>query len=369
VKLVVDMGDALPSSLRAVPYAVRAIVAIEAHKADEAKTALTRGLALADTPGIAAWLGSIALETGDESLARKAALAAVSFSAVYPPARMLAARVALLGVRLDEALKATEDLPPNSPDAVVVTAAVAYEKLDAERMKAALEQLGDDAKKIPFLAPLTRGQLLLASNATALPAEKALEMADAEGLPWGDLVPIDAALDTGDLELAKKIAAKWTGDPKALRAIRLARLARYEGKLEEADRLSRGALEGGTVTVRGLAERVFVLVAMSKAQEAIALFKAHPNVGGPLVKWLRAYALASGGGKMEEARAIVSAEDPPPVLAPFPARMYAAAAYGATKDVRHGGDYVKALASSGFANPDIVTAAEKVGAGKIGRRR
>ncbi|MBF5066333.1 hypothetical protein G6O45_24215, partial [Salmonella enterica subsp. enterica serovar Istanbul] len=78
--------------------------------------------------------------------------------------------------------------------------------------------------------------------------------------------------------------------------------------------LSRAALESGTVTVRALAERVFVLAAMGKAGDAVALFKAYPNVGGPLAKWLRAYAVASNG-KLEEARAIISAEDPPPALA------------------------------------------------------
>ncbi len=363
-KDVADKVDALPTPLKAVSPAVRALLAIEQHKNDEAKVALTRGLAVADTPGVAAWLGSIALATGDEQLARKAALTAVSYSAIYPPARMLAARVALLGNRLDEALKATEELPPTSPDVAIVAAAVAYEKLDGERMRAALDGLPEDAKKLPFLLPLMRGQALLAGNPQALGGEKALDLADDE-TPWADLVAMDFALDTGDLDLAHKIAAKWKTDPKASRAIRLARLARWDGKNEDADRLSRLALESGTVTIRALAERVFVLVAMSKGSEVGALLKAHPNVGGPLVKWLRAYAVASNG-KVEEARAIISTEDPPPALAPLPARLIAAAAFGAVKDTRKGGDYVKALVS-GFPNPDVVVAAEKVGAGKVGR--
>jgi hypothetical protein len=279
---------------------------------------------------------------------------------------MLAARVALLGARLDEALKATEDLPPASPDVVVVTAAVAYERLDGERMKLALETLPDEAKKIPFLFPLQRGQALLAGTANALPADKALEMADGES-PWGDLVAMDSALDAGEMDLAKKIAAKWT-EARPLRALRLARLARYDGKLEDADKLSKAALEGGTVTVRALAERVFVLVDLKKFDEAKGLFKAYPTVGGPLAKWLRAYTIASAG-KVEEARTMVAQEDPPGPLASLPARVYAAAAFGATKDARHGGDYVKSLVAAGFANPDVVTAAEKVGAGKVVKKR
>ncbi len=369
-KEIVDKVDVLPTPLKAVAPAVRALLAIEQHKNDEAKGALQKGLAVADTPGIAAWLGSIALATGDEALARKGALSAVSFSAVYPPARMLAARVALLGARLDEALKATEELPPTSPDVAIVTAAVAYEKLDGERMRSALDGVPEETKKLPFLVPLVRGQALMAGNAQALGSDRALDMAD-DDTPWADLVAMDAALDVGDVDLAHKVATKWQGETtnvRALRAVRLAKLARWDGKNEDADRFSRAALEGGTVTVRALSERVFTLVAMGKHADAIAVLKAYPNVGGPLHKWLRAYAIASNG-KLEEARAIIASEDPPPGLAPLPARTIAAAAYGAVKDTRHGNEYVKAIVQGGFANPDVATAAEKVGVGKIARKR
>ena len=120
--------------------------------------------------------------------------------------------------------------------------------------------------------------------------------------------------------------------------------------------------------MRALTERVLVLVALNRSQEAIALFKTYPNVGGPLAKWLRAYAVASHG-KLEEARAIIAAEDPPPALAPLPAREIAALAYGAVKDSRHGNEYVKAIATAGFVNPDIAAAAERVGVGKIAKKR
>jgi hypothetical protein len=333
---------------------------------DEAKPWLQKGLGLADTPGIAAWLGSIALNTGDEELARKAALTAVSFSAVYPPARVLAARVALLGARLDEALKAAEDLPPSSADVAVVTAAVSYEKLDGERMARAFDAVTDDSKKLPFALPLTRGKELLAGNLGGLTRDKAKDMAD-DDAPWADLVAMDWALDTGDLDLAKKIADQWRGEPRAMRALRLARLARYDGRLEDADKLSRIALEGSTVTMRVLSERVFTLVALKRDDSALALFKTYPNVGGPLAKWLRAYATASHG-KIDDARAIVSQEDPPPAAAAMPARIIAAAAYAAMKDVRHGGEYTKPIARAGFANPDVATAADKLGLGKVVRR-
>jgi predicted Zn-dependent protease len=115
----------LPLPLATVPHAVAALGAVDKHDVASAKGEIEKGLAVADGPGVAAWLGSIALETRDEALVQKAALSAVGFSAVYPPARVLAARVALLGARFDQALKATEDLDANSPDVAVVRAAAA----------------------------------------------------------------------------------------------------------------------------------------------------------------------------------------------------------------------------------------------------
>lgn len=368
LKEIDGKADELPTSLRAVAHATHAILALEKHEIDEAKSALNKGINVAETPGIAAWLGSVALSTGDEALARKAALAAVSFSAVYPPARVLAARVALLGARLDEALKATEDLPPQSADVAVVNAAAAYEKADGVRMASAFEPLPDDAKKLPFMQPLLRGQALMAGSFGGSSSDKILQTAD-DDAPWADLVAMDAVLDSGDLDAADKIAQQWKGDVRPLRAVRLARLARYQNKLEDADKYSDAAVKNGTVTLRSLAERVYTLVAMNKAHDAISLMKSYPNVGGSIWKWLRAYAVASGGGKIEEARALVAGEDAPPALAPMPARMIAASAYGAMKDTRHGSPYVMSIVSAGFSNPDTSGVTEKLGLGKAGRRR
>jgi tetratricopeptide (TPR) repeat protein len=366
IKDVTERGDSLPPALRAVPHAARAILSLHRGALDEAKPSLQKGLDVADSPGMATWLGSIALATGDEALARKAALAAVSYSAVYAPARVLAARVALLAARLDEALKATEDLPSTWADVAVVAAAASYEKLDSERLGRAFDAVPEDARKQPFVIPLARGQGLLAGNLGVMSGAQALAMADDEA-PWADLVAMDWALDAGDVELGKKIADQWKGGTRALRAVRLARLARYDGKLEDADKYSRTAIEGGTVTMRALSERVFTLVALKKDSEALALFKAYPNVGGPLAKWLRAYAVAAHG-KIEEAKAIVSQEDPPPSAAPMAARIIAAAAYAMMKDTRHGSDYARPIVLAGFASPDVAIAADKHNLGKVTRR-
>jgi hypothetical protein len=192
-------------------------------------------------------------------------------------------------------------------------------------------------------------------------------MADDEA-PWSDLVAMDWALDTGDLDTAKKIAERWRGEPRAMRALRLSRLARYDGKLEDADRYSRIALERGTVTMRVLSERAFTLIALKKDHEALALFKTYPNVGGPLAKWLRAFVTAVHG-KVDEARAMVAQEDPPPAAAPAPARIIAACAYAAMKDLKHGGDYTRPIVMAGYANPDVGFATERLNLGKIVRQR
>lgn len=366
-KEVMEQADALPLALRSVPYAARAILAIPKGMTDEARTSLQKGLGLADTPGMATWLGSIALVTGDEELARKAALSALSFSAVYPPARVLAARVALFAARLDEALKATEDLPPTSADVAIVTAAASYEKLDLEHMSRAFEGIDGEARKSPYVAPLLHGQALMMGKLDTLNEQKALEKS-ADEAPWADLVSIDWALDTGDVELAKKIAATWRGEPRAMRAIRLARLARYDGRLEDAEKFSKAGLEAGTPTMRALSERVFTLVAAKKDAEALALFKTYPNVGGPIAKWLRAYATASHG-KIEEAKGMVSSEDPPPSTAPLAARVIAAMAYAAMRDTKHGGDYAKAILATGYASPDAAYVAEKLGLPKLAEKK
>lgn len=355
LKEVAGGEAALPAPLAAVPHAARALVALEEHKIDDAKPELSKALEKADSPGMATFIGNIALSTGDEALARRAALAAVSYAATYPAARVLAARVAILGGRLDEALKAAEELPEALPEAAVIVAGVAYERLDGERVERALEALPE---KSGATAGGTWAQSLLSGKPRGLSGEKLAREANDEVL-WADLVAMDEALDTGDVDAANRIAESWSKGARPLRLTRLARLARVQGKNDEALALSQAALEAGP-TPRAFAERVRALVAADKASDAVALFKTNPNGGGPLAKWLRAYAIASSG-KVEEARGILAGEDPPPVTAPAPLRLAAAMAYGAVKDSRKGGDVVKALAVGGLVSPELQWAAERLG--------
>ncbi len=356
----------LPASLAFVPHAVLALRAIDKHAPADAKAHVEKGLAVADGPGVASWLGSIAIDSGDEQLARKAALTAVGFSALYAPARVLAARVALLGDRLDEAMKATEELDAASPDVAVVRAAVAYEKVDADGLERAFKALPDDVRKLPFLAPLGYSNDVLFGRLQLAP-EKLVGISDDEA-PWSDLLAMDMALDAGDLDSAQKIAASWKGsERRPLRALRLARLSRYTARLDDADALSEVAITQGTVTVRSLAERVYVLVARGKSSEVGPLLAKYPLVlGQALTTWLNAYATAAGG-KVDDARGKIAQLDPLPTTSPLPVRTICAMAFGATRDRRRGGEYVKTILGPGLGNPDLGAAAMALGGHKTER--
>lgn len=362
--------DELPSGLRFVPHAIAALRALDKHAADDARSEVQKGLAVADSPGAAVWLGTIALPLGDEALARKGALSALQLSAVYEPARALAARVALMGDRLDEALKATEDLDATAPDVAVVRAAAAYERVDADGVTRALEALPPETRKLPYLTSLDLADDALGGK-LQLDSAKLMTMAT-DDAPWSDLIAMDLALDSGDLATADKIAESWTkaGDTSALRALRLSRLARYENRLDQADAYSQAAMEHGTVTPRVLWERAYVLVAKNRPAEVGPLLSHYPLVLGPLATWLSAYAAASGGS-VEAAKGKTASADPPPATAPLPARIVAAVTFGAMKDKRHGSEYVRDVLSTGSLDPDLVAAALALGFHKVehGRHR
>ncbi len=358
-------ADELPSGLKFVPHAIAALAALDKHADDDARAEIQKGLAVADSPGAAVWLGAIALPLDDEALARKAALGALQLSAAYEPARALAARVALLGGRLDEALKATEDLEASSPDVAVVRAASAYERVDPDGVARGIEALAPETRKLPFLAALAMAPDVLYGRVQLDPA-KLSALANNDDAPWSNLIAMDVALDAGDLAGADKIAAgRGKGaESQPLRALRLARLARYEGRLDTADALSQAALDAATVTPRVLWERAYTLVARGRVAEVAPLLARYPLVLGPLATWLSAYATASSGG-VEAAKGKTASIDPPPQSATLEARVVAAAAFGAMKDRRRGGDYVREVLATGSLHPDLVTAALALGFHKV----
>ncbi|HWL88014.1 MAG TPA: hypothetical protein VNO21_19560, partial [Polyangiaceae bacterium] len=81
---------------------------------------------------------------------------------------------------------------------------------------------------------------------------------------------------------------------------------------------------------------------------------------GPLATWLNAYAIASAG-KVEDARGKTAQLDPPPDLAPLPARIATALALGTMKDTHRGYGYIRALYDLGVVNPDTAAAGTPLG--------
>ena len=279
-------GDAekLPAPLAAVPAMVDAAKALQ-----QARLARRlEGHRLGDQPGHDArrWppvSGFLAIEAGDEVVARKAALRALQFSAVYPRARTLAARVALLGGRIDEAQKAIEELDPASADVAVVRAVVAYESLESADLKSALEALGNSAVGPAFSALEAAPGII---NGTAFPDAEQLEELAAPDKPWGELIAIDAAIETGNLPLAEKLLSKRALE--ALRPVhlrRLARLRRLQGKLDVALQASGAAAEGG-IAMPLLLERVYELLAKDEVAAAKQLAAKYPTLLGPLSGWV-----------------------------------------------------------------------------------
>lgn len=363
---VVALGsitEALPLTLLAVPHAVAARVALEKPALPEARDAIKKGLAASDGPGVASWLGFLALEAEDDALARKGALTAVAYSALYPRARVLAARVALQGGRLDEALKATEELDASSVDVAVARAVVSYERADADGLARALEALPADRRALPGLSAVTLAQGALAGRAD-LPAAKIVARATAEDL-WSDIVAMDVALNTGNLDAASAIGNRWLAQTSAdkvpaLRALRLARLARYQARLDDAEALSLLALSGATPTLRSITERAFVLAARGHAADVGPMLGKAGPAAGPLASWLGAFAVATSG-KVDEARGRAASLEPAPESSPAPMRIPIAAALGAMKDKKRGGPFVEPLLKQGLMNPDVVTAAQALG--------
>ncbi len=338
----------LPAPLLAVPPMVEAVKAIRAGDAAAAAKAIDGAITLSDTPTLATTTGFLAIEIGDEQLARKAALRALSFAALYPRARILAARVALLGGRLDEAQKAVEELEPSSPDVAVVHAAVAYEALEPGDLDGAIAALGEHASD-PALLALHAGAGLL--RGTAYPNADELVAMARPAVPWGELVAADAALDTGNLELAERIVgARSSDNQRPVHALRAARLKRYQGKHDEALAASGKAL-AASMTPALLIERTYELVAAEKAADARNLLAKYPSVLGPLTGWLQAVVEVSA--KQEaQAKARVAKLELPPDAAPLALKLIVARALVATGDKR-GTPYVKALSAQAPKHPEL----------------
>ena len=351
-KITPEEAKELPGPLRTVPFFVEAVVSNAAGERRKAAETIDRAVPLSWSPGMAVWLGFLALEAGDERLARKAALRALQFSAVYPRARVLASRVALLGGRLDEAKKAIEQLDPKSSEVAIVRAAAAYEILDTGELADAVEALGDAKEQDNFAGIAAAPGVALG---TAYPEGEARNKMASPSVPWGELVAMDAALDSGDLENAEAMVKAW-GDAakRPVYQMRVARLLRYQGKHEEAVKASTDAFNRGTTTPRMLIEHTYVLVAADQAKHAKDIVAKFPTVLGPMTAWLKTLASASAGRKAE-ANVRVAQLELPAEAAPLSLKILALRALAAAGDRRAKG-YLRDFQKKVPKHPDLKAA-------------
>ncbi|MEI9939360.1 MAG: hypothetical protein WDO69_19230 [Pseudomonadota bacterium] len=350
-----EPGDAekLPAPLSGVPSMVEAVQAMRAGDLAKVSRAIDSAVTGAMTPSLATGLGFLAIEAGDEQLARKAALRALQFAAVYPRARTLAARVALLGGRLDEAQKAIEELDPSAPDVAVVRGVVAYEALEPADLEGALRSLGEAAHTRQAYTALAAGPGVLMG--TAFPSPEKLEAMATPATPWGELVAADAALDMGDLALASKILGRRQGDAvRPVHYLRLARLYRYQKKTDEALKAAAAAREGST-TSAVLIESLYGFLKKDDTTGARNLVAKHPTVLGPLTAWLGVLVDVANKQK-PQAAARTAKLDLPPAETPLTLRILVARALVAADDKR-ARPYVLALAKQVPKHPDVIEAA------------
>lgn len=340
----------LPAPLAAAPYMLEAFEAMAQGDQTKAEGALGLAIALSHGPALPATLGYLAIEAGHEALARKAALRALSFAALYPRARTLAARLALAGGRLDEAQKAVEELEPGSPDVAVVRAAIAYETGGVSDLDSALVALGSNRESPTFVA--LRAAPFVLSGAR-YPNPKALADFADPTVPWGRPVALDAALDTGNLALAEELLGGETESPVLL--FRRARLCRYQKKLDAALTASEKALLGRP-TAALLIERAQELIESERAAEARELIARYPALLGPMSSWLGVL-IDVASSQTQKAALRLTQLEPPPDEAPTYLRLMVARALvvGADKRAR---PYLIRLAKQLGRHPDLIATAE-----------
>ncbi len=343
----------LPAPLSGVPAMVEAVKEMRAGDGAKASRAIDSAVTGAMTPSLATGLGFLAIEVGDEQLARKAALRALQFTAAYPRARTLAARVALLGERLDEAQKAIEGLDPASSDVVLVRGVFAYESSEASDLTDALRALGEAARTRRAYSALAAGPDLLAGH--AFPATSRIEAMASPATTWGELIAADAALDLGNLALANKVLAGRQGRAvQPARYLRLARLYRYQKEIDASLRAA-AAAAGGSMTANVLLEWVYALLSKKDEEGARDMVAKHASVLGAFSPWL-AVLLNADGKQKAQALARAAKLVLPPVQTPLTLRILVARALAVSGDKR-GRPYVLALAKQAPKHPDVIEAA------------
>lgn len=344
VPLDLPPPEELPVTLRGI---ARALSATFASDRSARAAAFAMAVTETDAPASAVFCGTLALRFGEIGVARDAATRAVETAPTYAPAHVLAARVALLEGRAEEAQRQLTGL--DGPAVSAVRALVAYETADTQRL-AELAGLIRNPEAI--------GYAIVSAAQERTRGERALSVEQIEALAvrrdvWGPIIAMDGALDRGDLKLAERLLGAHADIfATPLGAQRRGRLLRYEGKLDEA----RKVLAGAPLVRPALIERAF-LDAEVPAERARALTSLGERYE-PERKWVEAY--LNGRTSPAKAAPILGKLKVPAENEPFSLRLTAALAMSTARDLR-GADLVRGLIASHRQNPDVIRAAVGVG--------
>jgi tetratricopeptide (TPR) repeat protein len=343
-KLELPLPEEVPLSLRAIVRALSAGVLPD--KAQRA-AGLAAAIAESDAPSSAVFCGTIALSVGETGLAREAVRRATETAPAYVPALMLSTKAALLEGRAEEASGAASAIV--GPEIGLARALVAYETGDAVRLKESADALrGPDSPG--YVLVVAARDRLVGAKALALPRIEALSVARD---PWGVIIAIDAALDRGEIKLARGLLEREAAlAATPLGAERMGRLLRYEGRIDDA----RKVLSGAPLTRPALLQRAYADAEVSAERE-----KSAASVGEryePERRWVEAYLV--GRGSPLKASPLLAKQKVPAGDAPLSLRIAAGLALGASRDQR-GEELVRGMVAEFRQNPDVIRAAVGLG--------
>lgn len=330
---------------RALSAALPAIELVTASDPRARQRIFDDGIARADVPALAAYYGELALELGEPRLALRAADRGLALVAGEPRSLSLLGRSAIETGQLDRITQAIRDAPRGSATELEVVEA--YEKGDYPRLSALAAGQSDEGGGAAA-SILARHQRM---KGVAPLSPEQISRFKAKAVVGGDLVIADAHLDAGDLAAARRTIQAWR-DPAdhPLRALRYARLLRYERKLDEARR----ALEAASPTRPAQIERVLLEAETPEEREhALAVLGPHLEPERP---FFEAYLRARDGDTTEAAQ-IVERAAAPPEDAPRSLRLAAALAYGELGDLRRGEQIIRTLMVAFPNDPDVIRAA------------
>ena len=297
--------DMLPRPLRA---AARALAK------GGSEQVIAKATSEADVAPIVVLCGEVALRSGHEATAREAAQRAIEITTSYPPAYALAARVALASGRFEEARQAALRAPPDV--AAEVLSLIAYEAGDLAAMTTAAGRRADDPEAGAISAGVSRLRAIEPMTASAI-----TKLARS-GETWADVIAMDAALDAGELDLAQSITAAWSvADKHPIRATRVARLFRYQGKNGAAQTAAASAAPTTAARVEG------ALAAAEMASARLAAATAMQSGRTPEERWAAVFLLAREG-RDGPARTLMRTLALPEPQTPLLGRAVAALALG-----------------------------------------